>query len=38
MDERDPLILTLELDPALFALLNSLREAHFPPERNLVPA
>lgn len=38
MDERDPLILTLELEPALFALLNSLREAHFPPERNLIPA
>jgi 2'-5' RNA ligase len=38
MDERDPLILTLGLDPALFALLNSLRQTHFPPERNLVPA
>jgi len=38
MDEPVPLILTLELDPALFVLLNSLREAHFPPERNLVPA
>jgi hypothetical protein len=38
MDKRDLLILTLELDPALFTLLNGLREAHFPPERNLVPA
>jgi 2'-5' RNA ligase len=38
MDEPNPLILTLELDPPLFAALNSLREAHFPPERNQVPA
>lgn len=33
-----PLILTLELDAGLFAVLNKLRQAHFPPERNLIPA
>jgi 2'-5' RNA ligase len=33
-----PLILTLALDPATFAALSALRAAHFPPERNLVPA
>jgi hypothetical protein len=33
-----PLILTLELDPVLFAVLNDLRRAHFPSERNLIPA
>jgi 2'-5' RNA ligase len=38
VDEPAPLILTVELDPALFAVLDSLRTAHFPPERNLVPA
>ncbi|NTU82521.1 MAG: 2'-5' RNA ligase family protein [Chloroflexales bacterium] len=38
MEEPTPLILTLELDPATFAVLNGLRAAHFPPERNLVPA
>lgn len=33
-----PLILTLGLDPALFAGLDALRQTYFPPERNLVPA
>jgi 2'-5' RNA ligase len=33
-----PLILTLRLDPASFARLNGLRQAHFPPARNVVPA
>jgi 2'-5' RNA ligase len=34
----DPLILTLRLDPGTFARLDALRQAYFPPERNLVPA
>jgi len=34
----DPLILTLKLDPHSFGLFESLRRAHFPPERNLIPA
>jgi 2'-5' RNA ligase len=38
MQEPAPLILTLELDPGLFAAVSRLRQAHFPPERNLVPA
>jgi 2'-5' RNA ligase len=33
-----PLILTLRLDPASFARLDGLRRAHFPPDRNVVPA
>ncbi len=33
-----PLVLTLDLDPVLFAGLDALRQAHFPPERNFVPA
>jgi hypothetical protein len=33
-----PLILTLALDEATTAWLDALRRAHFPPERNLVPA
>lgn len=33
-----PLILTAAFDPATQAVLESLRRAHFPPERNLVPA
>ena len=37
MQER-PLILTLQLDERLFAALDALRTAHFPAERNLVPA
>lgn len=37
-DDDRPLILTLTLDGASFALLDRLRRQHFPPERNLVPA
>jgi 2'-5' RNA ligase len=33
-----PLILTLGFDAASFARLDALRRAHFPPERNLIPA
>lgn len=33
-----PLILTLSFDPNDQARLESLRRAHFPPERNLIPA
>jgi hypothetical protein len=33
-----PLILTLALDAATQGWLEALRQAHFPPERNLVPA
>lgn len=36
--QQQPLILTLQLDPQTFTLLNELRKAHFPPERNIVPA
>src|SRR3954447_20532670 len=39
MDEDTaPLILTLGLDPETQAWLESMRRAHFPPARNLVPA
>lgn len=34
----DPLILTLLLDAESQAWLEELRRAHFPPERNLIPA
>ena len=34
----DPLILTLAFDPASEARFQAARDAHFPPERNLVPA
>jgi hypothetical protein len=35
----DPIyILTAELDPDSFVLLDALRAEHFPPERNLLPA
>ncbi len=34
----DPLILTLHLDAATFGVLDTLRQTHFPPSRNLVPA
>ena len=37
-DDHDPLILTLMLDADTQAWLDALRRAHFPPERNLVPA
>jgi 2'-5' RNA ligase len=33
-----PLILTLELDPHSFDILNKLRQEHFPPERNFLDA
>lgn len=33
-----PLILTLRFDRATFARLDGLRRAHFPPERNHIPA
>lgn len=33
-----PLIVTLKLDEASFTQLNTLRQAHFPPERNYLPA
>jgi hypothetical protein len=33
-----PLILTLALDDASFARFDAERRAHFPPERNLIPA
>lgn len=38
MTDVAPLILTLTLDPASFARLDALRRAHFPPERNQLPA
>lgn len=36
--DPDPLILTLRLDADTQGWLDALRRAHFPPERNLVPA
>ena len=33
-----PLILTLRFDDAAFARLDALRRAHFPAERNMIPA
>lgn len=33
-----PLILTLGLDAASFARLDTMRRRHFPPERNFIPA
>lgn len=33
-----PFILTLQFDAATFARLDALRQAHFPPERNFLPA
>lgn len=33
-----PLILTLKLDEATFTGFNQLRQQHFPPERNFIPA
>ncbi|MXP63647.1 2'-5' RNA ligase family protein [Roseomonas sp. M0104] len=38
MTEPAPLILTLGLDTASFACLDALRRAHFPTERNHLPA
>ena len=33
-----PLILSLQLDPVLFAAADALRRAHFPPDRNVLAA
>ena len=33
-----PLIVTLDMDERSFAVLDGLRRAHFPPERNFIPA
>lgn len=33
-----PFILTLQFDAATFTRLDALRQAHFPPERNFLPA
>ncbi|HYD99382.1 MAG TPA: 2'-5' RNA ligase family protein [Alphaproteobacteria bacterium] len=38
MPDTAPLILTLALDAAAFARFDALRRAHFPPERNHIPA
>lgn len=35
---QEPLILTLQLDPASQARFDALRKAHFPPERNYLDA
>jgi 2'-5' RNA ligase len=37
-DDPDPLILTLALDANAFQMFDELRRAHFPPERNFIPA
>ncbi len=37
-DGRAPLLLTLELAQPAQGLFQALRERHFPPERNLIPA
>jgi hypothetical protein len=33
-----PLIVTIEIDELSFAVLDAQRRAHFPPERNFIPA
>lgn len=38
MIEQRPFILTLKLEPSAFARFNDLRQQHFPPERNFLPA
>lgn len=38
MLEMPPLILTLQLDSQSFEQFNQLRQQHFPPERNVLPA
>ena len=38
MPDTHPLVLTLGLDPDTFVALDRLRRAHFPPERNVLPA
>ncbi|HEY9736191.1 MAG TPA: 2'-5' RNA ligase family protein [Trichocoleus sp.] len=37
-DPSAPLVLTLKLDASTFEQLNDLRQKHFPPERNFLPA
>ena len=37
-DRTAPLVVTLALDAASFARLDALRQVHFPPERNFLPA
>jgi 2'-5' RNA ligase len=37
-DPAQPLILTLAMNDAAFRKLDTLRQRHFPPERNLIPA
>lgn len=37
-DASPPLVVTLALDPQAHAWFDGLRRAHFPPERNVVPA
>ena len=38
MADPAPLIVSLRLDPTLFAAADGLRRAHFPPDRNVLPA
>lgn len=38
MPDSPPFIVTLKFDAATFALLDGLRRAHFPRERNFIPA
>jgi 2'-5' RNA ligase len=38
MQSTSPFILTLKLDPLTFEKFNALRQQHFPPERNFIPA
>lgn len=38
MNAATPLIVSLKLDAQSFAALNALRQTHFPPERNFLPA
>lgn len=38
ISETTPLILTLKFDPKTFDYFDQLRQQHFPPERNFIPA
>ena len=38
LDTLNPLVLTLKLDSIAFEILNPLRQQHFPPKRNFLPA
>lgn len=38
MSPTAPLIVTLKLDAATFAVFDEMRQRHFPPERNFLPA